>query len=169
MKTALPIICALFPLTTLAQSAQNDSIETQQLNEVVVEGQMQNVKPGISTYYPESNQKKSAQDAIDLLSQMGMAQIRVNPVSNSVLTLNGNTVSIYIDKQPASQAQLDALKPEDVKKVEYLVYPTDPRYQHKPYVVNFTMRRYEIGGYAKFTGKDNIMTGSGSGMAYGGL
>ena len=34
MKTALPIICALFPLTTLAQSAQNDSIETQQLNEV---------------------------------------------------------------------------------------------------------------------------------------
>jgi len=167
MKTALPIICALFPLTTLAQSAQNDSIETQQLNEVVVEGQMQNVKPGISTYYPESNQKKSAQDAIDLLSQMGMAQISVNPVSNSVLTLNGNTVSIYIDKQPASQAQLDALKPEDVKKVEYLVYPTDPRYQHKPYVVNFTMRRYEIGGYAKFTGKDNIMTGSGSGMAYG--
>ena len=114
MKTALPIICALFPLTTLAQSAQNDSIETQQLNEVVVEGQMQNVKPGISTYYPESNQKKSAQDAIDLLSQMGMAQISVNPVSNSVLTLNGNTVSIYIVKQPASLAHLDALNPEDV-------------------------------------------------------
>ena len=45
--------------------------------------------------------------------------------------------------------------------------PTDPRYQHNPYVVNFTLRKYEIGGYAKFTGKENIMVCSGSGLAYG--
>lgn len=98
---------------------------------------------------------------------MGIPQIRVNPVSNSVLTLNGQPVSIYIDMQPASEEQMNALRPEDVKKVEYLIYPADPRYQHNPYVINYTLRRYEMGGYAKFTGRGNILAGSGSGLAYG--
>ena len=159
------LICLAFP--AMAQVAGNDSLRTKQLNEIVIEEQMQNVKPAVATYYPGSNQKKSAQDAIDLLSQMGIPQIRVNPVSNSVLTLNGQPVAIYIDMQPASVEQMNALRPEDVRKVEYLVYPSDPRYQHKPYVVNYTLRRYEMGGYAKFTGKGNIMAGSGSGLAYG--
>lgn len=152
-----------------AQNIENDTIKGQQLNEVVIEGEMQNVKPAVSTYIPGGNQKKSSQDAIDLLSQMGIPHIQVNPVSNTVLTLNGQPVSIYIDMQPATQEQLEALRPEDVRKVEYLAYPTDPRYQHKPYVVNFSLRRYEFGGYSKLTGRGNIMAGSGSGLAYGKL
>lgn len=80
---------------------------------------------------------------------MGIPQLRVNPVSNAVLTLNGQPVSVYIDMQPATEEQMSALRPEDVKKVEYLVFPTDPRYQHNPYVVNFTLRSIDFGGYAK--------------------
>lgn len=168
MKKLIIAICLCFPASVMkAQTADSDTINVQQLNEVVVEGQMQNVTPAVATYYPGGNQKKSAQDAIDLLSQMGIPQIQVNPVSNAVLTLNGQKVAIYIDKQPATAEQMSALRPEDVKKVEYLTFPTDPRYQHKPYVVNFTLRRYEVGGYGKFTGKGNIMAGSGSGIAYG--
>lgn len=86
-----------------AQNIENDTIKGQQLNEVVIEGEMQNVKPAVSTYIPGGNQKKSSQDAIDLLSQMGIPHIQVNPVSNTVLTLNGQPVSIYIDMQPATQ------------------------------------------------------------------
>lgn len=167
------IICTLIMclayLALEAQNIENDTIKGQQLNEVVIEGEMQNVKPAVSTYIPGGNQKKSSQDAIDLLSQMGIPHIQVNPVSNTVLTLNGQPVSIYIDMQPATQEQLEALRPEDVRKVEYLAYPTDPRYQHKPYVVNFSLRRYEFGGYSKLTGRGNIMAGSGSGLAYGKL
>ncbi len=159
------MLCLSF--SGLAHTTNNDSVKAQQLNEVVVEAQMQNLASAVSTYYPDGNQKKSSQDAIDLLSQMGIPQIRVNPVSNSVLTLNGQPVSIYIDMQPASEEQMNALRPEDVKKVEYLIYPTDPRYQHNPYVINYTLRRYEMGGYAKFTGRGNILAGSGSGLAYG--
>lgn len=159
------MLCLSF--SGLAHTTNNDSVKAQQLNEVVVEAQMQNLASAVSTYYPDGNQKKSSQDAIDLLSQMGIPQIRVNPVSNSVLTLNGQPVSIYIDMQPASEEQMNALRPEDVKKVEYLIYPADPRYQHNPYVINYTLRRYEMGGYAKFTGRGNILAGSGSGLAYG--
>lgn len=168
MKAFVCILIMCFTyFTSEAQNTENDTIKEHQLNEVVVEGQMQNVKSAVSTYIPGGNQKKSAQDAIDLLSQMGIPQLRVNPVSNAVLNLNGQPVSIYIDMQPATEEQMNALRPEDVKKVEYLVFPTDPRYQHNPYVVNFTLKRYEFGGYAKFTGRGNIMVGSGSGIAYG--
>lgn len=115
MKTILLISLSLLCATNImAQTEMPDSIKTQNLNEVVVEGQLQTVKPAVSTYLPGNNQKKSAQDAIDLLSQMGIPQIQVNPVSNSVLTLNGQPVSIYIDMQPATQEQLEALRPEDV-------------------------------------------------------
>lgn len=168
MKAIVCILIVCFTcLASEAQNTVNDTINEQQLNEVVVEGLMQNVRPAVLTYIPGSNQKKSAQDAIDLLSQMGIPQIRVNPVSNSVLTLNGQPVSVYIDMQPATEEQMNALRPEDVKKVEYLMFPTDPRYQHNPYVLNFTLRKLEFGGYAKFTGRGNIMAGSGSGLAYG--
>lgn len=168
MKQVITFIMALHcAVSALAQTETRDSIKTNDLGTVVVEAQMQSVKPDVAIFYPGSDQKKSAQDAIDLLSQMGIPQIRVNPVSNSVLTLNGQPVRIYIDMQPASEEQLNALRPEDVKKVEYLVYPTDPRYQHNPYVVNFTLRKYEVGGYAKLTGNGNIMAGSGRGLTYG--
>ena len=167
MRIVLLLAALASALLAFSQTEKKDSIDAKELNEVVVEGQMQNVKSAVSTYIPDGNQKKSAQDAIDLLSQMGIPQLRVNPVSNAVLTLNGQAVSIYIDMQPATEEQMEALRPEDVKKVEYLVFPTDPRYQHNPYVVNFTLKRYEFGGYAKFTGRGNIMVGSGSGIAYG--
>ena len=167
MKNMIVAIMLCLSFSGLAHKTNNDSVKAQQLNEVVVEAQMQNLASAVSTYYPDGNQKKSSQDAIDLLSQMGIPQIRVNPVSNSVLTLNGQPVSIYIDMQPASEEQMNALRPEDVKKVEYLIYPADPRYQHNPYVINYTLRRYEMGGYAKFTGRGNILAGSGSGLAYG--
>lgn len=70
MKNIILTIMLSFSLPGLSQTADNDSIKVQQLQDVVIEGQMQNVKPTVSTFYPGSNQKKSAQDAIDLLSQM---------------------------------------------------------------------------------------------------
>lgn len=163
----LVTVFAAAPFTVIAQTVITDSTKTKDLGEVTVEAQMQSVKPAVSTFYPGSNEKKAAQDAIDLLSQTGIPQIRVNPVSNTVLTLNNQPVAIYIDMQPASEDEMSALRPEDVKKIEYLVFPSDPRYQHNPYVINFTLRRYEIGGYAKFTGRGNLLVGSGSGLAYG--
>ncbi|MDO5396253.1 MAG: hypothetical protein Q4F07_09875 [Bacteroidales bacterium] len=155
------------PHSGQTQGAIPDSLDVQQLDEVIVDRTAQEIKPAVTVYYPENNQKKSAQNGMDLLQQMAIPQIRVNPVSNSVLTLNGQKVDIYIDMQPASQDLMEALNPEDVKKVEYLVYPTDPRFQHNHYVVSITLRKKEFGGYSKLTGRGNIMAGSGSGTAYG--
>lgn len=166
MKTSLSVIISLLPLLSYAQGNSSDSIQGKKLNEVVVEGQIQSTSPGLTTYYPDKQSKRAAQNAIDLLNYMGIPQINVNPVAGSVTTPGGDEVAIYIDMEEASQVEKDALRPEDVKKVEYYVFPTDPRFNHAKYVINITLRRYEYGGYAKFSGTGNIMAGSGSGLGY---
>lgn len=97
---------------------------------------------------------------------MAIPQINVNPADGSVATPSGDAVAIYIDMEQATQEEKDALRPENVKKVEYFVYPTDPRFNHERYVINITLQHYDYGGYAKFSGTGNIMAGSGSGLAY---
>lgn len=143
-----------------------DTIKTQELNEVVVEAQMQRTTANSTTYYPDRNSKRAAQNAIDLLNQMNIPQINVNPVSGSIQTPSGDDVAIFIDMEPATQEEKDALRPEDVKKVEYLMFPSDPRYNHEKYVINITLRHYDYGGYAKLSGTGNVLAGSGSGLAY---
>ena len=72
-----------------------DTIKTQELNEVVVEAQMQRTTANSTTYYPDRNSKRAAQNAIDLLNQMNIPQINVNPVSGSVQTPSGDDCLLY--------------------------------------------------------------------------
>lgn len=160
------IILLLCALLAFAQNEIPDSIKGQELQEVVVEAQMQYAASNVTTYYPDRNSKRTAQNAIDLLNRMAIPQINVNPIGGTVTTPSGDEVSIYIDMEQASQEEKDALRPEDVKKVEYFVFPTDPRFNHAKYVINITLKHYNYGGYAKISGTGNIMAGSGKGLAY---
>ena len=160
------IILLLCALLAFAQTETPDSIKGHELQEVIVEAQMQHAASNVTTYYPDRNSKRSAQNAIDLLNRMAIPQINVNPIGGSITTPSGDEVSIYIDMEPASQEEKDALRPEDVKKVEYFVFPTDPRFNHAKYVINITLKHYNYGGYAKISGTGNIMAGSGRGLTY---
>lgn len=111
MKTSLSVIISLLPLLSYAQGNLSDSIQGKKLNEVVVEGQMQSTSPGLTTYYPDKQSKRAAQNAVDLLNYMGIPQINVNPVAGSVTTPGGEEVAIYIDMEEASQVEKDALRP----------------------------------------------------------
>lgn len=137
-----------------------------QLRAVTVEGDDASLLSDRSVYRPTQRQKNAAQNAIDLLNQMAIPQITVNPVAGTVQTQSGEDVAIYIDMEPATKEENEALRPEDVKRVEYFIYPTDPRFNHDKYVINITLRHYEYGGYSKLSGTGNVMAGSGSGLAY---
>ena len=163
------LIFALIILPLLA-SAQNreptDTFPTLMLNEVVVEGASQYTSSNKTTYLPDRNSKRTAQNATDLLAKMAIPQIVVNPSSGEVQTNSGKDVAIYIDYELASQAEKDGLNPADVKKVEYLIYPTDSRFGNDHYVINIILNHYDYGGYAKITGTGNFLAWSGSGQAY---
>lgn len=152
MKQVLTfIIVLLCAICALAQTETQDSIKTENLGEVVVEAKMQRTSSNVSTYIPMVRQKNAASDAIALLSQMAIPQIDVDPISRVVKTASGKGVSVFIDFLPATSQDLQGMRTQDVKKVEYYMHPTDPRFQGEQYVINFIMQKYEWGGYTKMT------------------
>lgn len=142
---------ALTPLCAMAQSTESDSVTTQELNEVVVEARNQRLGAEVSTYIPTSKQRNASQTATDLLSRMAIPQIKISP-NDDITDLAGKSVDVFIDFLPASKEDLQGMRMQDVKKVEYYDYPSDPRFQGKAHVVNFVMQKYEYGGYVKALG-----------------
>ena len=143
------LLVSYVSVNAVALTETPDSIKTQELREIVVQAQMQHAGAASSTYFPTSKQKNSASDAISLLNQMAIPQIDVSPASASVTTNTGQPVSIFINSVAATAQDLSGLLPKDVKRVEYLLNPQDPRFQGAKYVVNFIMQQYEWGGYTK--------------------
>ena len=140
----------------IVATAQSDTAFYGELNEITVEARMQSTSATASTYSPSGRQKNAATDGISLLSQMAIPQIDVNPSDMTVTTMSGQPVSIFIDYVAASSQDLSGLQPRDVRKVEYLLNPQDPRFKGAPYVVNFIMHRKEWGGYTKLNASGSV-------------
>ena len=147
----------LFPLGAKCQEL--DSIASEKLPEIVVKAQMQHTDASSSTYTPTTRQKTSAQNAIDLLRQLAIPQININLVDNAVTTPSGQNVAVYINYIPVSAEEIEGLLTSDVRRVEYLDFPTDPRFQGNEHVVNFIMQQYEYGGYTKALINENFLVG----------
>ena len=153
------ISCATIAIAAMAQTEPLDSIKTQELNEVVVEAQMQSTSPTSTTYIPTGKQKNASQNAIDLLRQMAIPQIKINPVSEAVTDNAGGEVAIFINYLEASKEEMEGLRTPEVKKVEYLEFPTDPRFRGAQRVINIIVQEYAYGGYTKLTTNENFLVG----------
>lgn len=112
-----------------------------------------------SVYRPTQRQKNASQTAVDLLRNLAISQINVNLVDESVTTLTGEAVAIYVNGLPASSDELHGMRVTDVRTVEYLDFPTDPRFNGNGHVINFIMQEYEYGGYTKLSASEQIMVG----------
>ncbi len=93
------------------------------------------------------------------MRNIAIPQITVNLVDESVTTLSGGPVALYVDGLPASPRELQGMRVADVRTVEYLDFPTDPRYAGNDHVINFIMQKYEYGGYTKFSASENVLIG----------
>lgn len=116
--------------------------------------------PDKTVFIPQQRQKNASQSGYELLDRMGIPQLRINGMAESVATWSGRAVSMYVDGRPATTDDVRMLNARDVRRVEYYVYPSDPRFNGAPYVLNFVMAQYEYGGYTKATGVENAMAGS---------
>lgn len=120
-----------------------------QLYNLSVEASAGTLSPDKTTYIPTVRQKNASQDAIDLLRRMAVPQLVINPADNSVKDVFGNRVPVYINYNEADIDELSGMKVTNVRKVEFLEYPTDPRFKGEQRVVNIIVQEYEYGGYTK--------------------
>ncbi len=129
------------------------------LRTVSVEAQRASSHPDRTVYLPSMRQKNTSQNAIDLLRQMAIPQIDINPIDNTVTDNAGEPVEIYINNLEASQEELSGLRMADVRRIEYLESPSDPRFRGATRVINIIMQAYAYGGYTKITAEENVLIG----------
>lgn len=159
MRIFIPIFIITFVTVPVYAQELVDTLKTRELSEVVVKAQMQRTSPTSTTYTPTDKQKNAAQNAIDLLRQLAIPQIIVNLVDNTVTTPSDHAVVMYINYIPASQEEIEGIRTADVRRVEFLDFPTDPRFHGNEHVINFIMQKYEYGGYTKATVNENFLVG----------
>lgn len=157
----LTLVMGPFNIHAQAQSQQNTAAEEvdtigRDLKEVVVRGRTQRVIENGVSYIPDRNSRKFAIDAVDLLTNMQIPQLKVT-ADRDVRTASNQEVRIFIDYAEASAADLSGIRTEDVARVEVLDYPADVRFHQAEHVVNFIMRRYDWGGYTKLTAGGKLL------------
>lgn len=156
----------LLPALSYGQTSEPDTIPAAELGEITVIADMQHTDAAMTVYIPTTRQKEAAADAASLLSRMNIPQLNVNPISETIRTADNQDIDLFINYQPASQEDLKGLRPADVKKVEYLDFPTDPRFLRARHVVNLITRRYAYGGYTKLSGNEHLMIKTGETSVY---
>lgn len=129
------------------------------LKGVTVNGQNASLASDRSVYTPTNRQKRVAQDATDLLKVMAIPELRVDAMSGAITDNFGATVPVYINFMRASSQDMTGLRTADVKRVEFIYGPTDPRFQGARSVINIIVQEYEYGGYTKATVKEGFLTG----------
>ena len=120
-----------------------------QLSVVSVEADNTLLSTDKNIYIPTSSQKNASQNAADLLRRMAIPQLVINPADNTVKDVFGNHVAVFINYHEAQSDELKGMKMTDVRKIECIEFPADPRFKGEQRVVNFIVQEYEYGGYTK--------------------
>jgi len=141
---------SIIKLDNLTTSVDLDKVflqqETQLLGEVVIQGSSRINKVDRQIILPTSIQVKSSNSGYELLNNMMLPGLRVDPIQNSISALGGGNVQVRINNILASVTQVKALRPSNVLRVEYI---NDPgvRYgdENVSAVINFILKEKESG------------------------
>lgn len=115
------------------------------LEEVVIEGERVARKVDRQVVMPTDMQRKAATNGVSLLQHLQLSGLSVDLINKSIRTNYGEAVQLRINGVEATQAEVVAIRPADVIRVEYHDQP-GLRYGSVAAVVNYIVRRKETGG-----------------------
>ncbi|MFG6386231.1 MAG: outer membrane beta-barrel family protein [Muribaculaceae bacterium] len=166
MKTMILPILLITAQAYSQEASAPDSVAENVLNEISVVARNQRADSEKTVYIPDSRQRSAASDGISLLSKMNIPQLDVNPIAETVKTADNQGVSLFINHHQASKEDVAGLNPQNVRRVEYLDFPTDPRFMRAQHVVNFITKETVFGGYTKVSAKERLLIKSGDASVY---
>jgi hypothetical protein len=115
------------------------------LKEVTVTGSTVIQKADRKLIVPSLAQIKASNSGLTLLRNLQLSRIVVNPVSNTVTTPGGETVQLRINGIEVTTAEVVALLPQDIIRIEYHEDP-GMRYGNAAAVIDYITRRRDSGG-----------------------
>ena len=115
------------------------------LEEVVIEGERVIRKVDRQVVMPTEMQRKAATNGVSLLQHLQLSGLSVDLMSKSIRTSYGEAVQLRINGVEATQAEVVAIRPADVIRVEYHDQP-GLRYGGVAAVVDYIVRRKNAGG-----------------------
>ncbi len=115
------------------------------LDEVEITANMVVQKLDRQLVIPSPAQKKAATNGVSLLQYLQLPNISVNSINKSIATNNGETVQLRINGVEVTQAEVMAVRPEDVIRIEYHQQP-GMRYGGAKAVLDYIVKRRDSGG-----------------------
>jgi hypothetical protein len=140
----------IIKLDNLSTSIDLDTIylqpDAQFLNEVVVQGSGKINKVDRQIILPSPIQVKTSNSGFELLNNLMIPGLRVDPIQNTITAAGGNNVQVRINNVVASTTQIKSLRPSNVLRVEYIDDP-GVRYgdENMSVVINFIVKQMESG------------------------
>lgn len=124
------------------------------LGEVVVKGTTFIRKKDHTLIIPDKQQLKHAYSGYDVLYNLMIPGVDVDPRSKSVSTSRG-AVTLYINGVQADLREVQNLRPKDIEKVEYYDIPSGI-YTGDIASINYITKEYKVGGYVTLDAEQNI-------------
>lgn len=116
-----------------------------ELSDVVVESTVIIQKADRKLLIPSKKQISASSDGVSLLQNLQIPRIVISPVDNSVKTLSDDGVQLRINGVIATVAEVMAINPKDVIRIEYHDQP-GVRYNGAAAVIDYIVRHRDNGG-----------------------
>ena len=145
MKTELTFAIALtIASSAFAQTEQQDTTSTRELNEIVIKAPKVIHKADMDVYHPSQSAIDNAKNGVQLLSNLMIPSISVSEALGTISS-SGQAVQVRINGREASVDQVRNLLPSTIKRVEWIQNP-GLRYNGANTVLNFIVTNPEVGG-----------------------
>ena len=126
-----------------------------ELSEVVVESQAIIQKVDRQILLPSKEQTQASSDGVSLLQNLQIPRIVISPIDNSVKTLSDESVQLRINGVEASTADVKAINPKDIIRIEYHDQP-GVRYNGAAAVVDYIVKHRDTGGSLMLAGTNGL-------------
>lgn len=102
-------------------------------------------RPDMHIIFPTLLQQKAATNGLNLLKNLQLSRVIVSPIDNSIKTSSGDNIQLRINGVEATKADIMALRPSDVIKINYHDNP-GLRYGNVAAVIDYITKKKEQGG-----------------------